>query len=85
MTALYFLDMEYDYELWKINIQDSENNFSFEPAQPIFNGGDRFSHASGYEIHPSGDSFLIKQYESVNEEIIEPRIKVIVNWEQELL
>ncbi len=85
MTALYYRTTIPDYELWRINMRFSENDFTFEKAQSFFNGGNNFVSGTDYEIHPSGDRFLIKQGEEAGtEEGIEPRIKVIVNWEQEL-
>ena len=62
----------------------SDNNFTFETAQPFFNGGNRYFGETYLEIHPNGDRFLILQRDTVIHEDFEPRIKVIVNWEQEL-
>jgi len=59
-------------------------NLSFETAQPFFKGDSRYSSGSYINIHPNGDRLLILQNETGGEqEVIEPRIKVIVNWEQE--
>lgn len=84
MTALYYVTMSPDYELWRINIQISENDFSFKPAQSILSDFKRVGLFGRFAIHPSGDRFLMLQDESGTEDTIEPRIKVIVNWEQEL-
>ena len=85
MTALYYSTVvNTNYVLWKIKVQASETNFSHEPAQPFFNGGDRFQEMEKIGIHPDGDRFLLLQKEFADQEFIEPRIKVIVNWEQEL-
>jgi Tol biopolymer transport system component len=88
MTALYYRTHIPDYEIWKVKILISDDQIYFEPAQSIFNGGHRFSTeqtTSNVEIHPDGDRFLLMQLESdTKEAVIEPRIKVIVNWEQEL-
>jgi Tol biopolymer transport system component len=84
MTALYYNTNYPDYNLWKIKMKASDNNFTFETAQPFFNGGNRYFGETYLEIHPNGDRFLILQRDTVIHEDFEPRIKVIVNWEQEL-
>ena len=85
MTALYYYTAIPDCELWEAKVQVTDNNFSFESAQSFFNGGSRFTGRGDVDIHPNGDRFLIKQRETAgDQEFIEPRIKVIVNWEQEL-
>ncbi len=87
MTALYYLTNSPYNELWRINIQFSENDFSFEPAYSFIDGRSNFAMgllSGNIEIHPDGDRFIVQQRESAGEEVIEPRIKVIVNWEQEL-
>ncbi|MBN2396377.1 MAG: PD40 domain-containing protein [Candidatus Atribacteria bacterium] len=88
MTALYYRTYIPDFEIWKVKVGVSFDQFSYEPPQSIFNGGHRFprtTNTANVEIHPDGDRFLLMQLISeTQEEVIEPRIKVVVNWEDEL-
>ena len=84
MSALYYITLSPDYELWKVSIETLEP-FSFKEPQLVFNGGLVYS-TNGLAIHPDGDRLIAVRLGASQEqdEIPESHIKVIVNWEQEL-
>ena len=87
MTALYYRDNR-DYQIRRIKINISDHTFSYEPGPSFFKGSNKFvtEQTANVEINPIDNRFLLIQWEFVTREaLIEPRIKVIVNWEQELV
>ncbi len=85
MSALYYRTTRPDYEIWKVKVKFSDGNFTFEPAQLFFNGGNAFVPAMDIIVHPDGDRILVPRRETAEKQKIQDiHFKVIANWDQEL-
>ena len=85
MSAVYYIQEGLESDMWEV-ILNLEPEFSFEKPKSLFRGhyyNSRRSYRSGrFDIHPDGDHFLMLNNTEIE---LPPGIKVIVNWEQELL
>ena len=85
MSAIYYIEEGSESDMWEVKL-NLESDISFEKPKSLFRGhfynSMRNSITGRFDIHPDGDRFLV--LENAESEVI-PDIKVIVNWEQELL
>ncbi len=85
MSAVYYIEEGTESDMWEVKIS-LEPEFSFEKPKSLFRGH-YYNSIQGplygrFDIHPDGDRFLMLEETEVG---VPPGIKVIVNWQQELL
>jgi hypothetical protein len=85
MSAVYYIEAGSESDMWEVKLT-LEPEFSFEKPKSLFRGhyynSIRGSLAGRFDIHPDGDRFLMLNNAEIE---VPPGIKVIVNWQQELL
>ena len=85
MSAIYYLQKGAESDMWEVKL-NLDGEFSIEKPISLFRGHYYNNYANSrsgsFDIHPDGDRFLMLQ--NTESEIL-PSVKVIVNWQQEIL
>ena len=85
MSAVYYIESGEESDMWEVKLT-LDPELSFEKPKSLFRGhhynSSRNRFSGRFDIHPDGDRFLMLNDTEVTEL---PSIKVLVNWEEELL
>jgi len=85
MSAVYYIERGTESDMWEVKL-NFEPEFSFEKPKSLFRGhyynSGRGPHDGRFDIHPDSDRFLMLNNVEIE---VPPGIKVIINWQQELL